>query len=101
MFNYYKEQEKPKNLIVRVSTEAYQRGDTYFLGKSIRVLKRRSEGVYDYLREDIQCNGVEYSLSCINLLYKEDGLYEVTCDYDEDPCGMGDEVFLNLTPLKE
>lgn len=60
--------------IVKVQTEAYKRGDTYFYGKSIRVLQKLT--TYDVLRDECDnvgiCDGLE---NILNLNSVKDGKY--------------------------
>lgn len=66
---------KPK-CVVRVQTEAYKKGDTYFYGKSIRVLKRKTE--FDFIAEEVNNIDIIDALeNIINLNDVTNGLYEV------------------------
>lgn len=44
--------------VVKLQTERFQRGDAYFSGKSLRVMKRLSKGYY-MLREEVMLCGVQ------------------------------------------
>lgn len=73
----FKSKEQPKHLcVVKLTTESFKRGDTYFSGKSLRVMKRLSRG-YDMLKEEVLLLGVYDFFDSIELDISEldDGLY--------------------------
>lgn len=43
--------------IVKIKTEAFKRGDSYFYGKSIRVIKRLT--TFDILKEESDMVGIQ------------------------------------------
>lgn len=62
--------------IVRVGTESYKRGDVYFHGRTLRVMKKSTN--YDLLSDEVDAVGVHEALGgIINLHSVEDGLYVV------------------------
>lgn len=86
---------------VRVADEIYKRGDMYFVGKSIRVLKSKTN--YDFLREEVMSVGVADALeNIVNLHLCAAGLYElVATNVSHDEYGQVDDWTLMLTPCKE
>jgi hypothetical protein len=70
--------EKSSQTIVKVKTESYMRGDTLFVGKSIKVLKRKSFG-FDLLNDHIKYEPDEM-LYINNLKDIDDGEYELVYD---------------------
>lgn len=69
--------EKQKNVcVVRVQTEAFKRGDTYFYGKSVRVLKKLTS--YDLIHEEVGNIGIQEALeNILNLGEVQNGIYEL------------------------
>lgn len=62
--------------IVRVGTEGFKRGDTYFYGRTLRVLKSKTD--FDAIHEESQNIGVQEALeNIVNLQSVEDGLYRL------------------------
>lgn len=70
--------------VVRVQDECYRRGDSYFLGKSIRVIKRLTQ--HDVLADEVDSVGVKDGLeNILNLADCRPGLYEmVMCNHSRD-----------------
>ena len=93
---------KQLNCVVRVQTEAFKRGDSYFYGKSIRVLKKLTE--YDVLHEECQAVGVQEGLeNLININIVDDGLYQIVIGHASYDCETGylDDWDLKLIPYVE
>lgn len=88
--------------VVRVGTSGYKRGDTYFYGRTLRVLQ--SKTTFDYLKDEAESVGVEDGISNItNLDRVEDGLYDlvmtnISRDYES---GYADDWSYTLYPHKE
>lgn len=98
-------QNKPKDdlkCVVRVQTEAYKRGNTYFYGKSIRVLKGKT--TFDFLHEESQAIGIQDALeNILNLDELSNGVYEFVIanqSYDIES-GYLDDWGLRLIPYIE
>lgn len=89
----------PNHCTVRIADEMYKRGNTYFVGKSVRVLKSQTN--YDYLAEEVMNVGVTEALeNVVNLHLCAAGLYELTAtrvSYDE--YGHIEDWTLTLIPL--
>lgn len=70
--------------VVRVQDQAYRRGDTYFCGKSVRVIKRETE--HDVLADEVDGIGIADALSnIVNLHECRAGLYQmVLCNKSYD-----------------
>jgi len=88
--------------VVRVQTEAYKRGATYFYGKSLRVLQKQS--TFDLLKEECDSVGITDGIENILNLHKVgDGVYSlVAVNLTEDPeTGYTDGWDLKLTPYEE
>ncbi|ANA49309.1 hypothetical protein PMW_184 [Pseudomonas phage phiPMW] len=88
--------------VVRVGTAGYRRGDTYFIGRTLRTLK--SKTTWDYLADEEQAVGVEDGLMNItNLDRVEDGLYDIVMtNIDRDyESGYIDGWSYTLYPHKE
>jgi hypothetical protein len=76
-FEYLYKGKEPEHLcVVRLSTERFNRGDSYFTGKSLRVMKRLSRG-YNMLKEEVDLLGVYDFFSDIesDMNKLPDGLY--------------------------
>lgn len=85
--------------VVKVTTEAYQRGDSYLIGKTLRTLKKKSN--YDFLKDECDGCGVFDALARIVNLHKvDDGEYLlVTCNECTDyETGYLDDWDLKLVP---
>ncbi len=85
--------------VVKVETEAYKRGDKYFFGKSLRVVKTKS--TFDLLEEEVSNVGIVDALEYIlNLDQCEAGLYYLTtCNISTDwETGCVDGWDLKLVP---
>jgi len=94
--------KKFKRCVVRVQSETYKRGDSYFIGKSIRVIKRHTE--FDILYEEVNNIGISDALENIsNLDSVGSGLYELVPHNISYDCETGyvDDMELILTPYKE
>lgn len=95
--------QKQKNIcVVRVQTEGYKKGDTYFYGKSVRVLKRKT--TFDLIHEEVSNIGVIDGLeNIINLVNISDGLYEVVVAHESYDCETGylDDWSFKLVPYIE
>lgn len=62
--------------VVRVREECYKRGDSYFLGKSVRVIKHLS--TIDIMRDEVNNIGIDEAMNSITNLHEvSDGLYMV------------------------
>ena len=88
--------------VVRVQTEAYKRGDTYFYGKSLRVLQKQS--TFDLLKEECDSVGTTDGLENILNLHKvENGVYWlVAVNISKDiESGYIDDWDLKLIPYTE
>lgn len=88
--------------IVKVSTEAFERGGTYFYGKSLRLLKRLSN--YDLLKEECDNIGIADALEQIlNLNSVKDGKYQlIGCNISRDiESGYIDDWDLQLIKYEE
>lgn len=91
-----------KLCIIRVATEAFKRGDTYFYGRTIRVMKKISE--FNYLDEDCKQVGVLEAIeNILNINTVEDGLYRLEmCNVSKDhETGWVDDFNFKLTPHQE
>lgn len=90
--------------VVKLSTERYQRGDTYFSGKSLRVMKRLSRG-YNMLREEACLLGVYDFFSDIDVdIHKlPDGLYvlKYSSFWTDWETGHSEAEGYTLTPYVE
>lgn len=88
--------------IVRVGTSGYKRGDTYFYGRTIRVLQSKS--TYDYMADEAQAVGVEDGAALIvNIDKVPDGLYRMEMSnvgYDYES-GYADDWEYTLYPYEE
>lgn len=88
--------------VVRVGTAGYRRGDTYFIGRTLRTLK--SKTTWDYLADEEQAIGIEEGFSLITNLDKvPDGLYHMqmtNIGYDHES-GYADDWEYTLYPYKE
>ena len=88
--------------VVKVQTEAYKRGDTYFYGKSLRVLQKIT--TYDLLKEECDSIGTFDGLeNIINLSKIADGKYyleavNISKDWET---GYTDGWDLKLIPFEE
>jgi hypothetical protein len=91
-----------KTCAVRVGTEAFKRGDTYFYGRTIRVIKKKTE--VDYLYDDCQQVGTQEAIeNILNINTVKDGLYQlVFCNVSKD-CETGyiDDFNFKLVPYEE
>lgn len=91
-----------KTCVVRVGTEGFKRGDTYFYGRTIRVIKRKTE--YDLLHNDCQNVGIQEAIeNIVNINKVDDGLYQlimvnVSKDYET---GHIDDFNFNLVKYEE
>lgn len=88
--------------VVRVQTEAYKKGDTYFYGKSIRVLKRKT--TYDFVKDEVDNIGTIDGLeNIINLNDVSNGVYEVVVDHESYDIETGylDDWNFKLIPYEE
>jgi hypothetical protein len=88
--------------VVKVETEAYKRGNKYFYGKTLRVIKSKS--TFDLLEEEVSNVGIMDTLEYIlNLDQCETGLYYlVTCNHSFDiESGHVDGYDLRLEPYIE
>lgn len=65
--------------VVKIKTESFKRGDAYFKGKSLRVLKRKSKGpILDCFLEDINCTSVDWVMfKIVNFSQVPNGLYQL------------------------
>lgn len=95
-------QEDKLKCVVRVQTESYKRGNTYFYGKSLRVIKGKT--TYDLIHEEAQAIGLQDALeNILNLNELENGLYEFVIAnrcYDVES-GYLDDWDWRLVPYKE
>ena len=67
---------KDFSCIVRVQEEAYLRGNTYFYGKSLRVIKRLT--TFDIIAEEVHSVGMDEAMrNILNVFDVDDGLYEI------------------------
>lgn len=85
--------------VVKLEVEAYKRGDKYFFGKSLRVVKTKS--TFDLLAEEVSNVGIVDALEYILNLDKCDaGLYYLTtCNISRDwETGCVDGWNLKLIP---
>lgn len=85
--------------MVMVGTEAYKRGNTYHMGRTIRVLQ--SETTFDILHEDSDAIGIHDALSqIININYVQDGKYKlIAVNQSRDwETGHIDDYDLKLVP---
>ena len=93
---------KSFNCVVKVQTEAYKRGETYFYGKSLRVIKRLTD--LDVISEDVSNIGTKEALeNILNLSNLKDGTYCVVVvnrSYDIES-GYLDGWNWGLVPYKE
>lgn len=90
------------NCIVRIGTEAFKRGDTYLYGRTLRVLKSKTD--FDAIHEESQNIGVQEALeNIVNLQSVEDGLYSlVMCNLSHDwESGYIDDWNLKLIKYEE
>lgn len=87
--------------VVNVKTESYQRGKSYFYGRTIRVLERLT--TYNQLKEEVDMVGTFEALGgIINLDSVEDGVYNLVCvnkTYDWES-GNIDSCDLKLVPYE-
>lgn len=90
-----------KICVVRMGTEAFKRGDTYFYGRTIRVIKKKTE--VDYLHEDCQNVGIQEAIeNILNIHIVKDGIYQlVFCNVSKD-CETGyiDDFNFKLLPYE-
>lgn len=95
------ERDYPK-CVVRVQTEAFKRGDTYFYGKSVRVLKKLTG--YDLIHEEVGNIGIQEALeNILNLGEVQNGVYELVIghrSYDIET-GYLDDWDFRLIPYVE
>ena len=87
--------------VVRVQTEAYKKGDTYFYGKSIRVLKRKT--TYDFVKDEVDNIGIIDGLeNIINLSGVHNGVYEVVVAHEsyDFESGYLDDWSFKLVPYE-
>lgn len=88
--------------VVKLETEAYKRGNKYFYGKSIRVIK--SKTTFDLLEEEVQNIGIVEGIeNIINLHECDTGMYWLAaCNISRDiESGYIDDWNLKLVPYKE
>lgn len=88
-----------KLCVVRVGTEGFKRGDTYFYGRTIRVIRRKTK--YDLLHDDCQQVGIQEAIeNILNINSVEDGLYQLLmCNISKD-CETGYIDDFNLKLVK-
>lgn len=85
--------------VVRVGTEAYKKGDTYFHGRTVRVMKKLTD--YNLLSDEADAVGTLEALEGITNLHSvEDGLYIIAvCNPSYDwESGIIDGYDLKFTP---
>lgn len=88
--------------VVKVQSEAYKRGDTYFYGKSIRVLQKLTS--YDLLKDECDNIGIYDGLeNIINLQNVEDGRYYLEAVNISRDCETGyiDDWDFKLIPFQD
>lgn len=89
--------------IVKIKTEAFKRGDSYFYGKSIRVIKRLT--TFDLLSEESGMIGIQEALENILNINEtlKNGYYElVVCHKSFDiESGYLDDWNFKLIPYIE
>lgn len=91
-----------KICVVRVGTEGFKRGDTYFYGRTIRVIKRKTE--YDLLHDYCQQVGIQEAIeNILNINSVEDGLYQLLmCNISKDyETGYIDDFNFKLVKYEE
>jgi hypothetical protein len=91
-----------KVCVVRVGTEAFKRGDTYFYGRTIRVIKKKTD--VDYLHDDCQQVGTQEAIeNILNIHTVEDGIHQlVMCNVSKDwETGYVDDFNFKLVPFEE
>lgn len=91
-----------KTCVVRVGTESFKRGDTYFYGRTIRVIKKKTE--VDYLSDDCQQVGTQEAIeNILNINTVEDGIYQlVFCNVSKDyETGYIDDFNFKLVSFEE
>lgn len=88
--------------IVKVTTSACTRGDSLVWARSIRTMKRMSEG-FDFLRDEISQVGPEIVWNIVNLLKVEDGIYELvtTNEYTNRETGCIEDWDYKLIPVEQ
>lgn len=90
---------KDYTCVVKVGTEAYKRGDTYFYGKTLRILKKLT--TLDLVAEECMNIGIQEGLeNILNLRNCDDGVYNlivtnISKDYES---GYVDDWDLKLFP---
>lgn len=87
--------------VVKVQSEAYKRGDTYFYGKSIRVLQKLT--TYDILRDECDNIGIFDGIeNILNLNSVKDGKYYLEPVNVSRDCETGyiDDWDFKLIPLE-
>lgn len=88
--------------VVSVGTEAFKRGNTYFYGRTLRVIK--SLTTYNLLEEECQSVGTQDGLeNILNLQTVEDGRYSVeVVNISRDwETGHTDGWDIKLVPFEE
>lgn len=87
---------------VRVQDFAYKRGDTYYSGKSLRVLK--SQSTMDFITEEVDAVGLDDALgNIINLTSVPSGIYSLVYNvngYDIES-GYPDDWTLELHAIED
>lgn len=91
--------------IIKLGTECYLRGSTYFVGRTMRTMKRLSTG-WDILNEEVAfASGVEEFMSMITTDFYNlpDGLYELSYDgfWKDWETGDSEVESYKLTPYSE
>ena len=88
--------------VVRVQEEAYLRGNTYFYGKSLRVVKRLT--TFNIIAEEAQNVGMDEAMrNILNVFDVDNGLYEIVVtnqSYDIES-GYLDDWSWKLIPYEE
>lgn len=87
--------------VVSVGTEAFKRGNAYFYGRTLRVIK--SLTTYNLLEEECLSVGTQDGLeNILNLETVEDGRYTLeVVNISRDWAGYTDDWDIKLVPFEE